>query len=275
MFISMMFAGHHTTSGTAAWTLIELLRHPRELAEVAAELDALYARRAGGELPGPARDPAARSRDQGGAPAASAADPAAARRHQGPGGRGLPRSPPAPWSAPAQRSRTAFLKTSLTQTTSSPSAMRNNGQEDLVNRWTWIPFGAGRHRCVGANFAMIQLKAIFSVLLRDWDLRAGPAFRQLPQRPLQDGRPAGTALRCPIPQEKAAPDAMIEVDLDLCQGHAIASSRRPRSSQRPEEGPGPDPDPEPPESERAGRQGRGQVLPHPGAAESGNGESPE
>jgi sterol 14alpha-demethylase len=41
-------------------------------------------------------------------------------------------------------------------------------QEDLINRWTWIPFGAGRHRCVGANFAMIQLKAIFSVLLRDW-----------------------------------------------------------------------------------------------------------
>ena len=41
-------------------------------------------------------------------------------------------------------------------------------QEDLVNRWTWIPFGAGRHRCAGANFAMIQLKAIFSVLLRDW-----------------------------------------------------------------------------------------------------------
>jgi sterol 14-demethylase len=39
MFISMMFAGHHTTSGTAAWTLIELLRHPDELAAVVAELD--------------------------------------------------------------------------------------------------------------------------------------------------------------------------------------------------------------------------------------------
>src|SRR5260370_12644383 len=46
MFISMMFAGHHTTSGTAAWTLIELLRHPDELEAVVAELDALYA---GGE----------------------------------------------------------------------------------------------------------------------------------------------------------------------------------------------------------------------------------
>ena len=43
MFISMMFAGHHTTSGTAAWTLIELLRHPDELSLVNAELDALYA----------------------------------------------------------------------------------------------------------------------------------------------------------------------------------------------------------------------------------------
>ena len=43
MFISMMFAGHHTTSGTAAWTLIELLRHGDELAAVDGELAELYA----------------------------------------------------------------------------------------------------------------------------------------------------------------------------------------------------------------------------------------
>jgi sterol 14alpha-demethylase len=49
-----------------------------------------------------------------------------------------------------------------------PSRYREPRQEDLVNRWTWIPFGGGRHRCVGANFAMIQLKAIFCVLLKDW-----------------------------------------------------------------------------------------------------------
>ena len=41
--------------------------------------------------------------------------------------------------------------------------------EDRANPWTWIPFGAGRHRCVGAPFAMMQLKAIFSVLLRGWE----------------------------------------------------------------------------------------------------------
>src|SRR3546814_10131060 len=41
MFISMMFAGHHTSSGAAAWTLIELLRHPDVLAAVVSELEAL------------------------------------------------------------------------------------------------------------------------------------------------------------------------------------------------------------------------------------------
>jgi sterol 14-demethylase len=39
-------------------------------------------------------------------------------------------------------------------------------EDDVANPWSWIPFGAGRHRCVGAAFAMMQLKAIFSVLLQ-------------------------------------------------------------------------------------------------------------
>lgn len=43
MFISLMFAGHHTSSGTSAWTLIELIRHPDVYAEVLAELEELYA----------------------------------------------------------------------------------------------------------------------------------------------------------------------------------------------------------------------------------------
>ncbi len=42
IFISMMFAGHHTTSGTAAWALIELLRNPQSMQQVTDELDAIY-----------------------------------------------------------------------------------------------------------------------------------------------------------------------------------------------------------------------------------------
>src|SRR5690625_7882202 len=47
IIISIMFAGHHTSSGTSAWTMIELLRHPEALAAVQAELDELDA--GGGE----------------------------------------------------------------------------------------------------------------------------------------------------------------------------------------------------------------------------------
>ncbi len=44
MFISLMFAGHHTSSGTSSWTLIELLRNPPDYyAKVQQELDDLYA----------------------------------------------------------------------------------------------------------------------------------------------------------------------------------------------------------------------------------------
>ena len=49
-----------------------------------------------------------------------------------------------------------------------PSRYITPRQDELANPWNWIPFGAGRHRCVGAQFALMQLKAIFCVLFEDW-----------------------------------------------------------------------------------------------------------
>ena len=168
MFISMMFAGHHTTSGTAAWTLIELLRHPEEMRVVTAELDALYAD--GSEVSFQALREIPRLESAikealrlhpplilllrvamedlsyGGFRIAQgkfvAASPAVSNR--------IPEDFPDP---------DAFV----------PTRYLEPREEDRVNPWTWIPFGAGRHRCVGAAFAMMQLKAIFSVLLRGWE----------------------------------------------------------------------------------------------------------
>jgi sterol 14alpha-demethylase len=168
MFISMMFAGHHTSSGTASWTLIELLRHPDVCVAVVNELDELYAdgqsvsfhalrqiprlenvlketlrlhppliilmRVAKGEF------------EVEGFPIKEgdlvAASPAISNR--------IPEDFPEPDS---------FM----------PDRYDKPRQEDLINRWTWIPFGAGRHRCVGAAFATMQIKAIFSVLLREYE----------------------------------------------------------------------------------------------------------
>ncbi len=42
-------------------------------------------------------------------------------------------------------------------------------EEDKKRPYSFIGFGAGRHACIGQNFAYLQIKAIWSVLLRNFD----------------------------------------------------------------------------------------------------------
>ncbi|WP_338758576.1 cytochrome P450 [Nocardia vulneris] len=175
MFISMMFAGHHTTSGTAAWTVIELLRHPDWLRRVVTELDELYADGADISFGALRR-----------IPQLEAVVKEALRLHPPLivlmrvaradfdvcGHRIAPGDLVAATPAVSNRIAADFPQPDLFD----PARYLDPKQEDIVNRWTWIPFGAGRHRCVGAAFALMQLKAIFSILLRDWEFEmAQPA----------------------------------------------------------------------------------------------------
>lgn len=43
-------------------------------------------------------------------------------------------------------------------------------QDDASNsdKFSYVPFGAGRHRCIGESFAYVQIKTIWSVLLRKY-----------------------------------------------------------------------------------------------------------
>ncbi|HXW39027.1 MAG TPA: cytochrome P450 [Acidimicrobiales bacterium] len=174
MFISMMFAGHHTTSGTAAWTLIELLRHPDELAAVRAELGDLCAD--GAEVSYQAL------REM---PHLESAIKEALRLHPplilllrvakqelDVGGFVVGEGQMV-GASPSVSNRIAadFPEPDRFD----PSRYLEPRAEDRLNPWTWIPFGAGRHRCVGAAFAMMQLKAIFSVLLPAWDFELAQA----------------------------------------------------------------------------------------------------
>ncbi|WP_121256084.1 cytochrome P450 [Nocardioides ferulae] len=167
IFISMMFAGHHTTSGTASWALIELMRHPDAMGEVIAELDELYAD--GSEV----SFQALRS-----IPRLEAVLKETLRLHPPLivllrvvaeqielGGHPIPVGTMVAASPRvSNRIGTDFPDPEAFD----PGRYIDPRQEDLANRWTWIPFGAGRHRCVGNAFAMMQMKAIFSVLLRDY-----------------------------------------------------------------------------------------------------------
>ncbi|MDV7241065.1 MULTISPECIES: cytochrome P450 [Rhodococcus] len=168
MFISMMFAGHHTTSGTAAWTLIELLRHPDYAKQVVGELDDLYAD--GSDISfGALRQ----------IPKLEAVLKETLRLH--PPLIILLRVAQADFEVGGYQitqgdlvAATPAISNRLAEDFPNPDAFDperyiDPNQEDIVNRWTWIPFGAGRHRCVGAAFALMQLKAIFSILLQDWE----------------------------------------------------------------------------------------------------------
>lgn len=41
--------------------------------------------------------------------------------------------------------------------------------EDKATQFGFIGFGAGRHSCLGANFAYLQIKSVWSILLRNFD----------------------------------------------------------------------------------------------------------
>jgi sterol 14-demethylase len=167
MFISMMFAGHHTTSGSAAWMLIELLRNPGAMAPVRDEIDALYAD--GREVSYQALREIPRLEN---------AIQESLRLH-----------PPLivlmrkvvydfhyrNYTVPAGKlvAVSPALSNRLPECFPDPDGYHPEryeaGREEDRQLFAWIPFGAGRHRCVGAAFAMMQLKAIFSDLLLRYD----------------------------------------------------------------------------------------------------------
>ena len=232
MFISLMFAGHHTSSGTSAWTLIELLRHPDVYAQVQQELDELYAD--GQEVSFhalrqiPKLDNSLKetlrlhppliilmrvAQDEfevAGFPIHKgqmvAASPAISNR--------IPEDFPDP---------DGF----------DPDRYEKPRQEDLINRWTWIPFGAGKHRCVGAAFAQMQIKAIFSVLLREYEFEMSQPSESYQndhsKMVVQLAQPAKVRYRRRQRKSKSTSWAATALNstTDLCQGHAMCELEAP------------------------------------------------
>jgi sterol 14-demethylase len=168
IFISMMFAGHHTSSGTAAWALIELMRHPSVMKDVVAELDDLYADGAEVSFQAlrsiPRLEAALKETLRLHPPLIIlmrvVAEQIELAGHTIPVGTVVAASP---------RVSNRLASDFPDPDSFDPGRYVDPRQEDLQNRWTWIPFGAGKHRCVGNAFAMMQMKAIFSVILRDYE----------------------------------------------------------------------------------------------------------
>ncbi len=237
-----MFAGHHTSSGTEAWTIIELARNPEWMARVVEELDALYA-----------RDGALTYQAFREVPVLESVLKEVLRLHpplvilmrgvlrdlvvEGvtiPAGKLVAISP-----AVSHRIPELFRDPERFD----PSRY-GPGREEDERPFAWIPFGGGHHRCSGAAFAIMQLKAITMSLLRGFAFELvdppdsyGPDYTKMVVQVRQpcrvryrrradigratEARPAGNGARA------AAGSTRVRVDLGLCQGHAVCVSEAP------------------------------------------------
>ncbi len=168
ILVAAIFAGHHTSSGTAAWVLLELLKHPQILQEVREELDTLFG--ADGEVT------FQRLRE---VPKLENTLKEVLRLHPPlivlmrqvtedmPFKDYVIRAGDMVWASPPVTHRMQHLFANPEQF--DPDRYAEARAEDK-NLMAYQPFGGGKHKCSGNAFAMFQIKAIFAVLLRRYDL---------------------------------------------------------------------------------------------------------
>jgi sterol 14-demethylase len=253
MLIGTLFAGHHTTAGTAAWTLLELARRPEYLERVLKELDTHFG--ADGEVTFQALREI---------PVLENVINEVLRLH-----------PPLIFlirkvmqdfhfkdytikagkyvcASPRVSHRIADVFPDPEKF--DPDRYSEARQED-ARPFSWIAFGGGKHKCSGNAFAMLQLKAIFSILLRRYTFELvddkdayQDDFTQMVVQPVSpcrvryikrtDIKRAADASPENIVQERVenGPHFRIIIDRELCQGHATCMAEAPELFQVDEAG---------------------------------------
>ncbi|MEH6582742.1 MAG: cytochrome P450 [Halioglobus sp.] len=165
LVIATMFAGHHTSSGTAAWMAVEFARNPQCTEEILEELTTLFAD--GAELTFEALREI---------PRLESFMDEVLRLH-----------PPLVLlmrrviedidykGTLIEAGKTVAISTygSHRNPEYFPDPERFDPHRPKVNSpelmWAYIPFGGGPHKCAGNAFAQMQLKSIFAALLPKYE----------------------------------------------------------------------------------------------------------
>jgi len=246
MIIGLMLAGHHTSQGAASWALIELLRNPEVMANVVEELDAIYA---------DGRKVSFQALRE--IPLLEGVIKETIRMH-----------PPliilmrkvvkdfhfkgftvkagdlvAVSPAVSNRDAACFPDPDRFD----PDRYNDVRREDARNPWSWISFGGGRHKCIGSAFALMQMKGIFSTLLRSYEfefdqpsesyvddhskmvvhLKQPCRVRFKPRASVAVTAASAKRVREREEEEAAERPFRVIVDTDLCQGHAVCTGEGP------------------------------------------------
>jgi len=244
MLIGTIFAGHHTTAGTAAWTLLELAKRPEQLNRVLKELDQHFG------VDGEVTFQSLRE-----IPILENVIKEVLRLHPPliflirkvmkdfhfkdytvKAGKYVCASPRV-----SHRISEVFPEPEKFD----PDRYLEDRQEDALP-FSWIAFGGGKHKCTGNAFAMLQLKAIFSILLRRYTFELidqkdyyQDDFTQMvvqPRSPCRVRYIKRTELKVAAEEiiqnnvktnSSSAPSFQIHLDRDLCQGHATCMTEAP------------------------------------------------
>ncbi|MCB1616732.1 MAG: cytochrome P450, partial [Pseudomonadales bacterium] len=167
MLLGAIFAGHHTSSGTAAWVLIELLKQPDLMKEVRDEIDGLFG------VDGEVTFQSLRE-----VPRLENVIKEVLRLHpplivlmrqveqELKVGKYTIKKGDMVWASPPVTQR--MEKYFPDPDTFDPHRYDADRHEDK-NLDAYQPFGGGKHKCSGNAFALFQIKAIFCILLRRYE----------------------------------------------------------------------------------------------------------
>ncbi|HST33826.1 MAG TPA: cytochrome P450 [Solirubrobacteraceae bacterium] len=150
--VTLLLAGHETTATSVAWAIERLVRHPQQLARLVAEIDA-----------GP---------DGGERYANAVVNETLRVRPVVPivarilsedfelGGRLLP--------AGTRVMPSIYLTNRNPRVYDAPEEFRpERFLEDAPETFSWIPFGGGIRRCIGASFAQLEMKLMLRTMLSE------------------------------------------------------------------------------------------------------------
>jgi cytochrome P450 len=156
--LTMLVAGHETTATALAWAFERMLRHPRALERLRAGLEEGDSRYLDAAIKESLR--------------LRPVVPITARKLSAPlvvGGRRYPRG--------TVLMPCIFLLHRNPEVYDEPEEFRPERFLDgQPSTYAWIPFGGGVRRCLGASFALLEMRIVIEAVLRNLDVR--PAERR-------------------------------------------------------------------------------------------------
>ena len=150
--VTMLVAGHETTSTQLAWTIERIRRHPKLLARLSDEVAA-----GGSELRLATIAESQRTR-----PVLTAAMRRAKQRIK-----------LGEWVVPEDATVMVSTQLAMASEASFPDAKTFNPDRFVgttPNPFAWIPFGGGIMRCIGASFATMEMDVTLRTLLREFHI---------------------------------------------------------------------------------------------------------